>query len=144
MMVLWGKVSGIKKGLLEIDLKGNADICQKCHAHGLCGISYNKKQIKARNGCDAHVNDIVKIEHNSNHALWLAFIFYIFPLFMFFILYFIGEFFVANSTFSFVLAGIGFALVYLFIFFAVRNRKLYNFFLPVAIEKQNEADFLNG
>ncbi len=137
MITLHGKVLGIKDGLLEVELRENNEICKSCHAQGLCGVSSEKRRIRAKNNCDARENSIVTIKLNPNNPLKLAFIFYIAPLIIFFILYFLFINLNLSVLRAFVCALIGFAVFYVVIFFAGKNRKIYDKFLPTAIEKQN-------
>ena len=137
MITLRGKVIGVKGDLLEVELQENNEICKSCHARGLCGVNYEKRRIQAKNKCDAQKNNIVSIKLNPNNPLKLAFIFYIVPLIIFFILYFLFTKLNLSLQYAFICALIGFAVFYVVIFFAGKNRRIYDKFLPIAVEKQN-------
>ena len=135
MINLFGKVLDIKDDMLEVELQENSSVCESCHAYGLCGVDYKKRCIKAKNKCHAQKNNTVIIELNSNNPLKLAFIFYIAPLIIFFILYFLFVNFNTCPKYAFIYALAGFIVVYVGIYFASKNRRVYDRFLPAAIEK---------
>ncbi|MDP8261232.1 MAG: SoxR reducing system RseC family protein [Candidatus Kappaea frigidicola] len=135
MINLRGRVLNGKDGILEVELQESSEVCKNCHAHGLCGVDYKKKRIRAKNECNAQKNNMVIIKLNSNNPLKLAFIFYIAPLIIFFILYFLFVNFNTCPKYAFIYALAGFIVVYVGIYFASKNRRVYDRFLPAAIEK---------
>jgi len=138
MINLFGKVLDIKDDMLEVELRENSKVCESCHAHGLCGVDYKKRRIKAKNKCHAQKNNTVIIKLNSNNPLKLAFIFYIIPLVVFFILYFLFVDFKISTEYALIYSLLGFVIVYISIFIASKNKRIYDKFLPTAVEVRSE------
>jgi positive regulator of sigma E activity len=135
MITLYGQVVDIKDDIVEVELQENSEICKKCHAHGLCGVDYQKRRIKAKNICQADKGNTVVIMLNSNNSLRAAFVFYIVPLLIFFILYFMFALMKISDKFAIMYSGLGFIFIYVVIFLLSKNRKFCDRILPIAVDK---------
>ncbi len=78
---------------------------------------------------------MVIIKLNSNNPLKLVFYILYSSLNYFFILYFLFVNFNTCPKYAFIYALAGFIVVYVGIYFASKNRRVYDRFLPAAIEK---------
>jgi positive regulator of sigma E activity len=138
MTNICGIVISKNDDLIEARLKKQDHICQNCHAHGLCGITYRNRYIKAKDECQAQVNDRVLIEVNPANPIKLSFIFYIMPLAVFFTVFFLTSGITEKIALIFAASLSSILFLYVILFFLSRKRSVFEQFLPKAIRILNQ------